>query len=340
MFRIMKITMFACLISLLSLGGGIFAQDAAPQSFTVLVGGSAIPQIDVMDFAPHSLKIYRGDTVTWIMAGFHNVSFNTTVLPLVIAPMVDGNPTPQLNPDVVFPQVPDNGVYTGGIANSGLPVIPNASPTFTLTFDVAPGTYTYYCDVHPGMTGEVVVVPDDEQIPSPGEAAAQGSMEMGKNINDGMAAYDQAMADAQDQMMAGADGGHVAMGPMTGKASIDAFFPYSVTIHAGQSVTWTMSGKAMDMHTVTSLPLPSDDQEFIPQAPQGNNPPVILLGSVMSPSTPSGSTVKAGDSFNSGLMKPGEDYTLTFADPGVYPYGCFLHPGMLGVVVVLPATGN
>ena len=39
-------------------------------------------------------------------------------------------------------------------------------------------------------------------------------------------------------------------------------------------------------------------------------------------------------------MMMGKDYTLTFADPGVYPYGCFLHDGMLGVVVVLPATSS
>ena len=219
-------------------------------------------------------------------------------------------------------------------------MIPNASPTFTLTFDVAPGTYTYFCDVHPGMTGEIVVVPDDQPIPTPGEASAQGLMELSKNIGDGTAAYNQAMATAQDQMVAGADGGQVTMGGMTGTASLDAFFPYTVTIHAGQSVTWSMSDKAMDLHTVTALPLPSDDQEFIPQPPQGNNPPVILLGPITTPTTPNGSTVRAGNSFNSGLMHPGETYTLTFSDPGVYPYGCFLHDGMLGVVVVLPATNS
>ena len=72
------------------------------------------------------------------MAGFHDVDFNTQAQPLVIAPVVDGKPAPQLNPDVAFPHIPADGVYTGGVASSGLPVIPNASPTFTLTFDVPP----------------------------------------------------------------------------------------------------------------------------------------------------------------------------------------------------------
>ena len=340
MFRIIKITVFACLITLLSLSGNAFAQDAAPQSFVVIAGAGAPAQVDVMDFAPHTLKIHRGDTVTWFMAGFHNVDFNTQPQPLVIAPEVDGKPTPQLNPAAVYPNIPDKGVYTGGVASSGLPVIPNASPTFTLTFDVAPGTYNYYCDVHPGMMGEIVVVPDDQPIPSPTEASTQGLMELGKNISDGTAAFDQALTASQDQMTAGADGATVQMGKMVGLVSLDAFFPYTVTIRAGQSVTWTMEDHTMELHTVTSLPLPSDEEEFLPQAPQGNNPPAILLGPVAAPSTPSGSTIHAGDTFNSGLMMMGKSYTLTFADPGVYPYGCFLHDGMLGVVVVLPATNS
>jgi plastocyanin len=241
---------------------------------------------------------------------------------------------------VAYPTVPDNGVYTGGVASSGLPVTPDASPMFTLTFDVAPGTYNYYCDVHNGMTGQIIVVPDDQPIPSPTEAQTQGLMELGKNIGQGIATFNQEMAATQDQMVAGADGATVEMGKMAGMVSIDAFFPYTVTIQAGQSVTWTMEDHTMELHTVTSLPLPSEDEEFLPQAPQGNNPPVILLGPVAAPSTPSGSTVHTGDSFNSGLMMAGKSYTLTFADPGVYPYGCFLHDGMLGVVVVLPATNS
>ena len=340
MLRIVKIGLVVCLFAALQLAVAAFAQAPAHQSFVVLVGGGAIAQVDVMDFAPHTLKIHRGDSVTWFVTGFHNVDFNSQAQPLVIAPVVNGKPTPQLNPDVAFPHIPDKGIYTGGVASSGLSMLPNASPTFTLTFDVAPGTYTYFCDVHMGMTGEIVVVPDNQAIPSPGEVSAQGLMELGKNINSGIAGFNQALGASQSKMTAGADGGHVLMGTMAGAASIDAFFPYTVTIHAGQSVTWTMPDMAMDQHTITSLPLPSDTEEFIPQPPQGNKPPVILLGPIMAPTTPSGSTIKSGGTFNSGLMMMSTSYTLTFADPGVYPYGCFLHDGMLGVVVVLPTTGS
>jgi plastocyanin len=35
---------------------------------------------------------------------------------------------------------------------------------------------------------------------------------------------------------------------------------------------------------------------------------------------------------------PGQSFTLTFTEPGTYPYTCNLHPAMNGVVVVLPAS--
>ncbi len=38
--------------------------------------------------------------------------------------------------------------------------------------------------------------------------------------------------------------------------------------------------------------------------------------------------------FDSGLLKPGQRFTITFAQPGSYPYVCTLHPGMDGTIVV------
>ena len=64
------------------------------------------------------------------MAGVHDVDFNTQAQPLVIAPVVDGKPTPQLNPDVVYPHIPANGIYTGGVASSGLPFDPECFAHF------------------------------------------------------------------------------------------------------------------------------------------------------------------------------------------------------------------
>ena len=38
--------------------------------------------------------------------------------------------------------------------------------------------------------------------------------------------------------------------------------------------------------------------------------------------------------FESGTIDPGETYSYTFDDPGIFPYHCDIHPHMRGMVVV------
>ena len=46
-------------------------------------------------------------------------------------------------------------------------------------------------------------------------------------------------------------------------------------------------------------------------------------------------TVTARDgSFNSGVMKTGDEFSLTFDEPGTYDYFCAIHPLQGGQVVV------
>jgi len=77
-------------------------------------------------------------------------------------------------------------------------------------------------------------------------------------------------------------------------ATIGAFTPPSVTISAGHTVEWTFQDA--NPHTVTA-----DD------------------GSFTSPKT--------------GLAS-GKTYSHTFGQAGTYNYHCFIHPQMLGTVVV------
>lgn len=41
-----------------------------------------------------------------------------------------------------------------------------------------------------------------------------------------------------------------------------------------------------------------------------------------------------------GYMAPNEAFTATFRKGGVYPYQCYLHPGMAGAVIVGDGTGH
>lgn len=77
-------------------------------------------------------------------------------------------------------------------------------------------------------------------------------------------------------------------------ATIGAFNPASVTIHAGQTVKWVFQDA--NPHTVTA-----DDNSYT--------------------------------SSQSGLAN-GATYEHTFTTPGTYAYHCFIHPQMHGTVVV------
>lgn len=99
-----------------------------------------------------------------------------------------------------------------------------------------------------------------------------------------------------------------------------AFYPSTITIDVGDSITWTVSG---DAHTVTFLsgapqPSPLDPSSAIPQG---------------------GSTYDGTGVASSGIIPPipGQNtYTLTFTKAGTFPYLCLIHPGMAGTVVVQP----
>lgn len=75
-----------------------------------------------------------------------------------------------------------------------------------------------------------------------------------------------------------------------------AFSPATITIHAGDTVTWTNTGK--QPHTATAT----------------NN------------------------SWDTGVLRPGQSGSHTFSTPGTYSYYCIVHPYMKGTVVVLAAA--
>lgn len=77
--------------------------------------------IDDFAFAPQTLTVPAGTTVTWVN---HDEEPHTVVN--------DGNPR----------------LFKSGALDTG--------DKFTVKFD-KPGTYTYFCSIHPHMTGTVVV---------------------------------------------------------------------------------------------------------------------------------------------------------------------------------------
>jgi plastocyanin len=81
-------------------------------------GGTAVSIVDFA-FQPASIEVAAGSTVTWT---------NTGAAPHTVTA--------------------DNGAFDSGQLKPGA--------TFSQTF-TTPGTYTYHCEIHPQMTGTVVV---------------------------------------------------------------------------------------------------------------------------------------------------------------------------------------
>ncbi len=74
--------------------------------------------------------------------------------------------------------------------------------------------------------------------------------------------------------------------------------PATVTIQAGQSVTFTNPGSSTQPHTATA----------------------------------------ADGSWDTGLLQPGSSGSIAFATPGSYDYTCTPHPWMKGTIVVTAAA--
>ncbi len=301
------------------------AAQSTAQTFVVQAGGQGPGNVDVLQFAPQSLKIHRGDTVTWSINSFHDIRFDNKRAALVVTANDGGKSIPAFNPAVALPTIQSGSTYHGGIAGSGLPSA-NRPPLFSLVMDLAPGTYSYLCDVHQGMGGVIIVVPDGDAIPGPGQVDLEASTELGNSVrtaSTALARLDMGRSSSRGAMNAGtAD---------TGRGAINQYFPFTTTIKAGQSVTWTVPASSIESHTISWPPIRGQDIEPIPVTGKS---PILAVGKTLLPLTQSGTTVKTGESFSSGMLTPGKSFTLTFAQPGIYLFECNIHPGMNGVVIV------
>ena len=93
------------------------------------------------------------------------------------------------------------------------------------------------------------------------------------------------------------------------------FYTDNITIDAGDSVVWTVGGNA---HTVT----------FFGHRTEPFKPVNKRYG---------GTTYDGNVYTSSGVLFPGQTYTLRFTKPGTYPFECLFHdPEMAGTITVQP----
>jgi plastocyanin len=108
------------------------------------------------------------------------------------------------------------------------------------------------------------------------------------------------------------------------------YYPRTITIDAGDSITWVKA--ALVEHTVTFLSGAQPPALFLPQK-DGR----VMLNPLVA--FPQGGPAYDGTGFASSGVLPGlgKSWTVRFTKPGRYSYLCLLHPAQVGTVVVQPA---
>jgi plastocyanin len=281
--------------------------------WTVTAGAAASAQaLQALRFYPQTITVNAGDTVQW---GFPGGEPHTVTLlgPRTVIPSPD-DPT---NAAPVGPSIFDGSKY---VSSGFLLLGQNYRMTFT-----KPGSYTYHCLIHPGMTGQINVQASGSTHPTnQAMYMAQADAQIKTDLADAAASIasfpyatggPHLVAGMAPGMAMGAPSALTVLRFLSGPSLSDT----SVTIAAGQTVTWTNQSNN-EPHTVTIAPVGATFPTLNPFGPAtGGN---IYDGTTL---------------VNSGVLMPGQSFSLQFTKPGTYTYHCIFHDdteNMIGTVTV------
>jgi plastocyanin len=301
---------------------------------------------DANDFFMRRVTINQGDTVSFLINGFHTVDLPVKGgqdLPFIVpGANVSGDkdsagklfwfnghvPSLGINFKLLSPiggstyngsARVDSGIFTG----SGNP------PPFPVKF-TKPGTYKYFCDVHPGMVGFVVVRPTGMKVPT----AAQDAAALASQAKTDIAGL-KAAAKLKPS------GNRVSLGS-AGPNGIEDFamFPSKLSVKVGATVTFVMPRDSREVHTATfgpaaylkaanaSITSPSPEQQvWYPSDPPGT---ITLAGS----RTHGNGFVNTGVLDSDPATPQPSSGKIKFTKAGTYHYICLIHTFMKGTIVV------
>jgi plastocyanin len=217
--------------------------------------------------------------------------------------------------------------YTGAArVDSGLPFSPSQN-NFAVKF-TKPGSYHYFCDVHPGMVGTVVVVAKGKKSDSAKTLAAAVSKQVKTDLTEAKA-LDKTSPPANTVDLGSAGAGGV---------EVFAMFPSALHVAVGSTVTFTMTKGSRETHTASvgppayltslanSFNTPAFDQQAVyPSAPPPAGPIVVTQ-------TSHGNgfgNIGAVSETNAALHTSGQ---IKFDQAGTYHFQCLIHPFMTGTI--------
>jgi plastocyanin len=296
---------------------------------------------DVNAFFRTRTTIHVGDTVSFKFRGFHTVDLPGkagTPLPLIIpgAGLATGNdaagnpfwfsghlPAVGFNPALL---ARSKGTTYNGSARlvSGL----GQSKPFNIKFTKT-GSFTFYCDVHPGMVGTIVVKAKSATIPTAKQDTAAANAQVTADVK-------AAKALPKTKIPANT----VSLGETApGGVELFSMFPARLTVNAGTTVTFTMSKHSFESHTATFGP-----QSYL--GPLEQSFAAKISATAAFPSDPVQPITLTPTSHGNGFANTGvldavaatktlpSSSKINFTTPGTYRFVCLIHPFMVGTIVV------
>ncbi|MDQ3849613.1 MAG: hypothetical protein M3296_03230 [Actinomycetota bacterium] len=308
----------------------------------------------VNDFFPHAVDIHVGDTVRFVPRGFHTVDLPAgpqRPLPLIVATeqaiagardeagqpfWFEGRPQVGVNFLLSRSSFGRTRAYDATHrVQSGLPPRDRPRPMrvrFTRT-----GSFTYFCDVHPGMRGRVRVHGRRRSIPD----ARADARTVRRQI-----ARDRRIARSlrRTRVRPGA----VDVG-LAGRHGVEhlGFLPRTLSLPVGGTLRFEMTPRSFETHTATTGPGdPAQGSGSYLGALSASFRAPVLDARAAYPSEPPGSlsnltpTLHGNGFWNSGIMDvvaaspaPSSN-VVSFRAAGTYEFFCLIHPFMHATVVV------
>jgi len=342
-------TAFAALCAAL-----VVAVPASAATKTVYLGNPPAGQkalnklrADVNQYFPSTITVRRGDSVRFVPTGLHTVDLVRGRRPDALvsggAPVsgardpagvpfwFNGQPDLELTPSLLNVAFGKTVSYNGSSeVQSGLPL---ETKPLTVKFTKA-GSFTYYCNVHPGMKGKVKVVTG--KAPTANKDAKAVKKQLNAAIKDAKSL--QTALVRKDQVLLG--------NSSRSGVEILSMYPGAMTVPTGTTLTFSISRFSLAAHTATSGPGDpfSEPDSFLGRisASIRETPPFDQAG--VYASDPRGAPALLtpnlhGNGFwSSGFMdatsttpQP-KNQQVKIVAPGTYTFYCMLHPFMRVVV--------
>lgn len=319
---------------------------SAATTINVNVGGGQAG-IAADGFFPATVTITTGTTIHFVnpYEELHTATFfpaGQTPADLIVKDP-GGSPAQGFNP-VYANQSPTSPATFDStkVVNSGIMA---KGSTYDVTFSGA-GSFVFHCAFHP-MTLTINVV-SSGTVDTQATVDARAATELAATLAAGKTAQDAAtaapvtkttMADGSTNWTV-VTGGGAPVPNSTDLADLMQFFPPTLTIKQGDTVTWTNnSGGPHTVSFLSGAALPA----IITPIPEASGPPFqafnIQVALAMGGNTYNGTGFVSSGLFGEGFPNP-PAFSVKFTAAGTFNYVCILHAdqGMAGAVTVEPAA--